>query len=436
VEKLRKQVELQQKQIELLEKMIRLAAEQIQKDRPSAAALQRLQTQAALLEARTEQAARRDQELASATDELREQADATQRSGPALPATLRELFLPTRTNESPLSIWGTLSAEFQDFDDRPSTFPSPVFSPHFYLLLNEQFLLEVNPEIRANGVSLESAQLDWFLHDNLTLVFGRFYSPLGFFNERLHTTWVFKTPDRPLMFQQVFPAPLSHNGVMARGACYVGDWPVKLEYATFVGNGFTLETANPTARDLADLRAMKEAFDDGNDDKAVGARIGLSFPEMGLIVGLSGLANGAYDRGGQQDLSAWDVDASWHKGNWDVRFEFARTHQQAPGTAIRRRGLYFQVAYRPYDSLHPLLQRLEGVVRYDHVAFDGIDLNRTGLAFGGRERVPVDRNRYTFGLNFYAYASLVFKVAFQINDEQQFREFEDNGFLAQVAWGF
>jgi hypothetical protein len=76
------------------------------------------------------------------------------------------------------------------------------------------------------------------------------------------------------------------------------------------------------------------------------------------------------------------------------------------------------------------------VVRYDHVAFDGIDLNRTGLAFGGRERVPVDRNRYTFGLNFYAYASLVFKVAFQINDEQQFREFEDNGFLAQVAWGF
>jgi hypothetical protein len=40
---------------------------------------------------------------------------------------------------------------------------------------------------------------------------------------------------------------------------------------------------------------MKDAFDDVNGDKAVGGRVGLSVPEWGVIVGLSGLANGAYE---------------------------------------------------------------------------------------------------------------------------------------------
>jgi hypothetical protein len=236
VEKLRKQVEIQQKQIDVLEKMIRLLDERVKKGAP--AAVEDLQTKTTLLESRSEQAALRDRELAHAADELREKNDAAQRAGPTLPATLRELFLPTRPNESPLAIYGTLAVQYEDFQDRPGKFPSPVFSPHLYLLLNEQFLFEVNPEFRADAVDLESAQVDWFLHDNLTLVFGRFYSPLGFFNERLHTSWVYKTPDRPLMFQQVLPAQLSLNGVMARGATYLFDWPVKLEYAGFVTNAF------------------------------------------------------------------------------------------------------------------------------------------------------------------------------------------------------
>ncbi|MCI0460470.1 MAG: hypothetical protein L0Z62_26245 [Gemmataceae bacterium] len=433
---LRKQVELQQKQIQVLEKMVRLLAEQFKKEPPAGAAVEKLQSQAAVLEARGEQAARRDQELAGAVDDLREQFDADQRHGPDLPSPLKELFLPTRTNESPLAIYGTLSADFQEFQDRNSNFTSPVFSPHFYLLLNEQFLLEVNPEFRSAGVEIESAQLDWFLTDSLTLVVGRFYSPLGFFNERLHTTWVFKTPDRPLVFQQVFPSPLSLSGLQLRGAHYLGDWPVKLEYTGFVTNGLSLDVRAPDPRDFANLAQMRDPFDDVNNSKAVGGRLGLSFPTLGVIAGLSGLANGAYDRAGEHDLSSWGLDLSWHKGNWDVRFEYARTNQQAPAAPIRRQGFYAQVAYRPYDCGIDLLSKLEGVFRFDHVQFDGIDLAVTGLDFGTRERIPVDRNRYTFGLNYYPYPSLVVKVAYQINDELRFRELRDNGFIAQVAWGF
>jgi hypothetical protein len=432
---LRKQVELQGKQIKVLEKIVRLLTEKLAKE-PSAAAVEKLQEQTAALEGRAEQTGVRDQELAGAIDDLREQRDADHRHGPILPATLRELFVPSRTNQSPLAIYGTLSADFQDFQDTPSNFTSPVFSPHFYLLLNESFLLEVNPEIRSAGVEIESAQLDWFISDHLTLVFGRFYSPLGFFNERLHTSWVFKTPDRPLMFQQVFPSPLSLSGLQLRGATFLGCSPVKLEYTTLVSNGLSLDVRAPGPRDFADLARMRDPFDDVNNSKAVGGRLGLAFPTLGLIAGISGLANGAYDRAGEHDLSVWDVDLSWHQGNWDVRFEYARTNQQAPGAAIDRQGFYGQVAYRPYDSCSLILSNLEWVFRFDHVEFDGIDLAVTGTAFGPRERLPVDRNRYTFGVNYYPYPSLVVKLAYEINDELRFREFADNGFIAQVAWGF
>lgn len=422
-ERLSRQLELQRRQIDVVVRMSRLLAEQSQ-------------SHAATLDARLQQSAQRDRELADATDDLVEHIDAGERAGPQLPARLNELYLPTRTNESPLGIYGTFAANYTDFQDALGNVPSPVFSPHFYMLLNEQFLLEVNPEFRAEDVELESAQLDWFLHDNLTLVVGRFYSPLGFFNERFHTTWIYKTPDRPLMFSQVLPASLSFNGAMLKGGAYLGMLPVKLEYSSVVANGLSMATATPGAKDFADLFATAQTFDDANQHKAVGGRLGLMFPTIGLFAGVSGLANGPIDRGGQEDLSLWDIDVGWHQGNWDLRFEYANVDQQAPGGPIDRQGLYAQVAYRPYDSSSFFWQRMEGVFRYDYVDFDGIDLAATGLAFGGRERIPIDRNRYTVGVNYYPYPSMIIKFAYEVLDETDVVELRDNGFLAQLTWGF
>jgi hypothetical protein len=422
-EMLAKQLELQNRQIDVLVRMSRLLAEQSQ-------------SQAATLDARFKQSAQRDRELADATDDLVERVDAAQRAGPDLPAPLNEMYLPTRTNESPLGIYGTFAGNYADFQDGNGSFPSPVFSPHFYMLLNEQFLLEVNPEFRAQGVELETAQLDWFLHDNLTLVLGRFYSPLGFFNERLHTTWIYKTPDRPLMFSQVLPASLSFNGAQLRGATYMGMLPVKLEYCGVLTNGFSLTSATTDPKDFADLLATADSFDDVNEHKAIGGRLGLSFPEIGLVAGISGLANGPIDRGGREDLTLFDIDLSWHYGNWDLKCEYAHVDQQAPSGPIDRQGLYAQLAYRPYDSTSSFWQRTEGVFRFDAVDFDGIDLGATGLAFGGRERIPIDRNRYTMGVNYYPYPSMIIKFAYEILDETDSRELSDNGFLAQITWGF
>src|SRR5437588_4625673 len=105
----KKRIELLQKQVETLEKMVRLLADQLKKQPAAGPGMDQLQIQAARLEARSVQAARRDQELASSIDDLREHIDAEQRYGPRLPAALKELFLLSGTNETPLSIYGAQS---------------------------------------------------------------------------------------------------------------------------------------------------------------------------------------------------------------------------------------------------------------------------------------------------------------------------------------
>ena len=83
-------------------------------------------------------------------------------------------------------------------------------------------------------------QAEWFINDNLTFVAGRFYSPIGFYSERLRLDWVIKTPDPPLMFNQVYPHQLYFDGLQLRGREYMFDSPVKLEYVGFVANGLSV----------------------------------------------------------------------------------------------------------------------------------------------------------------------------------------------------
>jgi hypothetical protein len=442
IDRLKAQLELQQKQIDVLLKMTQLLANQVKTQAGTGAAVTTLKEQSAVQEARIQQGAQRDAELARARDDLAEQLDAMARNGPALPATARELFLPSRTNESPLAIYGSVAQEFSAFSGLPSTFRDQTLELRPYLLLNEKFLMSANVALQQGTVQLWRAQAEWFINDSVTFIGGRFYSPIGFFSERLRLNWVIKTPDPPLMFNQVYPAQLSFDGLQLRGARYLFDWPVKLEYSGFVANGLSVTGAKLSPAVYSNLNNFTDSGNDVNNAKAWGGRVGISIPRAGFIAGLSGLANQAYSQAGQT-LNLWDVDANWHKGNWDARFELAKTDQQtpAPAPSIHRFGFYAQLAYRQFNNPNPVLQKLEGVFRFDHVQFDGINLAQTGLNFGGLglnyARQPIDRNRYTVGVNYWFYPSLVLKLAIEFNDELgSSPSLRDNGFLGQIVWGF
>jgi hypothetical protein len=439
INRLKSKLEFQQRQIEVLLKMTQLLAEQAKKQPESGAAVEKLEEQVATQESRIEQGARRDQELASSRDDLAEVLDASSRAQPALPSTLRELFLPMRTNESPLSIYGQLTQEFNTFSQQNSTFRPPTLQLHPYLLLNERWLMSANMIFLSSSLVICRMQAEYFLNDNWTVVAGRFYSPVGFFSERLRLEWVIKTADNPLLFNQVYPNQLYFDGVQFRGSRYLFESPVKLEYVGFVANGLSVPGAKLSQRTYSDLSNFTDSTVDVNGAKAFGGRIGVSIPRYGFIAGVSGLANQDYDQAGHI-LNMWDVDVNYHKGNWDARFELVKTDQSTPSFPIHRFGFYAQVAYRQYDNPNPILQKLEGVFRFDHIQLDGINVAQTGLNFGGFDntyaRVPLDRNRYTFGLNYWFYPSLALKADFEIYDELGVPSLRDNGFICQLVWGF
>jgi hypothetical protein len=441
LERLKKQVDLLQKQIEVLQKLVDLLVDQLKKQPPAGPAFAKLQTQTATLEARSQQAAQRDQDLAHAVDDLHERADAEQRAGPRLPATLKELFLPTQTNESPLSIYGVLAFSYLKENGKTGGFQFGELSPQFLLQLNDRFLLEGEISVGPNGsVSIGRAQVDVIVNDWLTIIGGNFESPIGFFNERLNHPWFNKFPDTAVFFRQVSPGDLLLLGLQARGSTYLGSSPVKLEYNAYVSNGLENNVANPTLTDVANLQSLENTYNVVANDLAFGGRLGLWIPEIGLTAGVSGFHNGDYLPGGEDGLNLWQLDAGYRHGNWDLRFEYAEMYQHATsfiGNNIHREGAYAQVAYRPYDAPCKYLEKTELAFRYSYARFRGIDPTALDLgAFGSAVDVPVNRNQYTFGINYYFYPAMVLKFAYEINHEIGPVQLHDNVFQTQFAWSF
>jgi hypothetical protein len=455
----KKRMELLQKQIETLEKMVRLLAEQLKKQPAAGPAVDRLEEQTATLSARSLQAARRDQELASSIDDLREHLDAVERYGLRLPAQLKELFLPSGNNESPLSIYGALSFGYSKIlgdsitaangagrASTPGGFYFGEFTPDFFLKLNDWILLEAEISVGSDGkVSAGSfAQADFFINDWLTIIAGRFVAPIGWYNERLNTPWINKLPadapgSAPLLWLQVLP-PFSMLGLEVQGSFYLGCTPIKLEYSAYISNGLNLTTSAPGIDDLANLENMQNTFSFLTNEKAVGGRIGLWWPELGLEAGFSAMYNGDYIAGGfENSMSLWAADFNYHKGNWDVRAEYGMNYQQTQpflNNNIMRQGLYAQVAYRPRDCEVRYLENVELVYRYSYVNFQGIDATTLNLgAYSTPIDVPVRRQQNEIGINYWFTPRLVLKCAYQINDEPGFH-LHDNQFLAELDWGW
>jgi hypothetical protein len=440
LEQQRRRAEIQHKQIELLEQQTRLLAEQVRQPVRESAAVEQLRARTAALTSRAEQAAARDQELAKATDELRDKIDAESRWGPRLPAQLKELFLPSNTNETPLSVYFLQASRYNDFTSRrgAGVLEFEEFSPFWLLQINKRFLLEAETVFTQGGFELGQGQMDMIINDWLSAVVGHFISPLGFFNERLHPQWINKLPDFPLMMQQSTLSDFANNGFQFRGAKYLCALGVKPEYALFIANGLGLPDKTDLTT-LANLDAIKETTGSLNSAMAYGGRLGLWVPRWGLNGGLSGYLNRPYTHDAGIDINLWVFDANYHRGNWDFRLEYASMLEQTRpfiGTNIGRRGLYAQIAYRNYNARNEYLSRLEGVFRYSFANFSGISLKHLDVsAFDSPLSVPVNRNQYTIGINYYFYPSIILKIAYEINQEQGI-DLKDNLFMSQIAFGF
>jgi hypothetical protein len=427
-----KQIQLLQKQIDAQQKMIELLLDHVKKQPLAGTPVEELQT-------RSRQAAQRSQETSQAIDNISEHLDALERNGPRLPATLKELFMPSGTNETPLSIYGVLVANYELFPHERGE-GKPTFDglePIILLQLNSYILLESELEFHLDGVEVGYAQADFIINDWLTFVAGRYLAPIGWFNERMHPAWINKLPDFPLSEEVVGLADFSLNGIQLRGGKYLFGSEVKLEYSLYVANGLGLPGTDLTS--LADLGGFKDTTKDANDSIAWGERVGLVIPEWGVWVGFSTFFNRPYGEDRGTDIDLYDIDVNYHKGDWDFRFEWADMFEETNlflADNIHRRGFYAQIAYRPYDCSNRILRNFEFVFRYSQARFRGIDpLGLDLTVFESPVNAPVDRDQYTFGINYYVYPSLALKFAYEMNKEHGIN-LQDDVFLAQIAWGF
>jgi hypothetical protein len=431
--------DLQQKQIELLERQSQLVADELSQQEP---AIAKLQGQTATLESRSKQAAQRDKELADAYDNLHDAVDSQQRNPPWLPAPLKELFLPSQANTTPLSIWSTVSTRYDVYPNRrgAGAFQFEEFTPFFLIQLNKRILLSAETSFNQGGVGLGQAQIDIFVNNWLTADIGYFLAPIGFWNERLDPRWVNKLPDIPLVMRQVIPDGLTVTGLQFRGAKYLFRSPIKMEYAVFASNGLGVP-GNGAASDWADLGGVVGTTGNVNNAAAYGARLGFWLPAYGINFGVSEFANAPYTHADGAIMSVWQPYFNYHYGNWDFRFEYGQNYERTRsfiGNSIERNGFYAQIAYRNYQSTHQYLQRLEPVFRFSDARFRGINqeaVAKNVSSFDPPMDAPVDRNQFTLGLNYYIYASSIIKIAYEFNSELH-KNLHDNVFMMQFATNF
>lgn len=309
-------------------------------------------------------------------------------------------------------------------------FVSGHFNPGFHFQHSDKVFFEAELEIETEGdgatnIAIEYSAINVILNDNATLVIGKWLSPVGQFQERLHPTWINRMATAPVGFGHGGIQPLSDVGVQLRGAVPVGKR--YFTYVVAVGNG------PQGGHHGAELEGFSE---DDNSDKSFAGRLGF-FPLDNLEVGVSLLTAGI--RGEEADtgpITDGDFDlfgadfAYTPAGALEIRGEyldaelgsfFGREHHGDTTTSLIDptdwKAWYLQAAYRIPDS------RLEPVIRFGDLEVEG------HFAGEGESRVDV-------GINYWVAPSAAFRLGYQRRSFDEPGEEDESLVQFQFAYGF
>jgi len=301
------------------------------------------------------------------------------------------------------------------------------FNPIFHYQFRDLVMIESELELEAarNGeteTKLEYLAIDLFLNDYMTLVTGKFLSPLGQFRQNLHPLWINRMPMHPVGFGPEQAAPEAEVGVQLRGGVPLGT--MRANYSVYVGNGPELEA------DGGEIEAIgTEGYTrDADGRKVIGARIGfLPLPQFEIgLSGASGQAtvtrNAGMDLAGdpQRDYTAAGADLSFHRSGFRVLAEFLQQRigespaSVAPETA-KWSAWYAQLSYLILQS------PWEAVIRYS-------DYNSP--------HAVQDQRQTAFGVNYWFAPQVAVKAAYELNRGMTGTTADADRILAQVAYGF
>jgi len=318
------------------------------------------------------------------------------------------------------------------------------FSPIALYQMNDNFLFETELEFGLEGptteTELEYAQVDYQGFENVQIIAGKFLLPFGLFSERLHPSWINRMPTMPLVYGH------AHGGV-AEGALLpvLGDAGVMMRYKQPLNNAWAFDlsawvsqgpqlTTDPDAE--AGHGAAKTAggdpvahvagespvplvgygisFGDNNNNKMLGARIGLvnGYRFEAYVSGFTA----KYDDQSKLDLTAGNIAVEWRPGPFNFRGEGVIIrqdflHEEGIGT-YERTGYYAEVSRR--------MGAVEPVVRWSELP----EATLEGAV------AAANQQQLALGLTYWLDASIPVKVAYLYNRDTV------DGLSLQWAFGF
>jgi hypothetical protein len=316
------------------------------------------------------------------------------------------------------------------------------FSPIFLWKPDKRILFQAELETGLEGsetmIELEYGYASFFLNKYVTIRAGKFLSPFGIYQERLHPQWINKLPSIPLGFNhdEAPIGPPSEIGVDIRGGAQLG--LAKINYSLYASNGPALTTDADISENG---QLMYASAEDNNKNKVIGGRLGLlPFSNSSFEVGGSFQTGTVGDKGTdyenvktQQyalDLSyvrqldflkgLFDVKAQWNWVNVD-QANYINPEDSTSYTFSNKRNAGFaQAAYRPSMSQSKFLKKTELVFRYS---------NQNVPAAEDGKNSKFKTIQYTYGINFWYNWRTVIKLAYQSQKD-------NNAFYIQIATGF
>lgn len=315
--------------------------------------------------------------------------------------------------------------------------PILLWQPHKNILVEAE--LELGLEGGETKVELGYADASFFLNKYITARVGKFISPFGIFQDRLHPSWINKLPTFPVGSgeDEFGVGPTSEVGVDFRGGVPLG--ALKMNYSLFLANGAQLVTSPENAAVQGTL--IYGSGEATNKKMTVGGRLGfLPFTNSSLEIGASyrsgnvGERNTDYQNVGAQ-MYALDLNyvkqLSFIKGLFDVKAQYNNVKvdkanyvdpDDPTGSTTytfenKRSSFFAQGAYRPTMSQSKFLKKTELVYRY--AGFNPPEEAK------GLEKIT----QSTYGINYWFTWRTALKLAYQSQKDA-------NTFFVQVAVGF
>ena len=346
------------------------------------------------------------------------------------------------SSDSSVDLSGYAAVNYSDTESKNGAFDNVVVAPILHYNYKDLVMLEtefelLNKEDGSTDVVLEYATIDLFLNDYMTLVAGKFISPIGQFRQNVHPSWINKLPSAPVGFGHGGAAPLTETGFQLRGGFPVGE--MRGNYAVYVGNGPVLHSEVEDGElAIEDIEAEGRTSDaDGN--KVFGGRIGF-LPISSLEVGLS-LASGKaqvievegtnaeIESSGDFDYDVFGADFRYGWNNLDLRGEYIQTEIGRLGgtVSLSDASSFTEAEVGKWKTWY-----LQGAYKIPKTAFE------TVIRIGDLETPHMSQNlsQTTLGVNYLFSSSVVAKLAYEMNDYDSPGRDNEDTILAQLAYGF